>query len=205
MMLFVKQYDNEQAMQTYNALHKLEANGIYSYDKPHSDGDPKLAKYIHTNYNTMDETEIKNIAIQCMDINDAKHILLDYELTHYKDTPKIMTLDEFSKTALTILNRFQGKAGGFLIEDLQWTLYTTTTKKYEIHSNEILFENTLNICDYDDHETECFLNKIVRRLGSITSNITIDLRFHKDVKKKIVYVLIWAIDESIKDDIVVGL
>ena len=140
----------------------------------------------------LDEIEMKKLAMNCLGINDIKRILLNFELNNCKEEPTRMSLEEFSPIAKNLLRRYQSKAGGFLLEDQQWNFYDKSTVKYNVRSNEVLFENTININDFDDEDTEFFLNKLVDRLKMVATNIKIDLRYMKEKKNKIVYLLIWC-------------
>lgn len=171
-----------------------------------------LANYIQNNYDTMDTIELYKTALKCLSEHDIRRILLNHELIYYKETNnKKMTLDEFGKKAMIILNRYQSKAGGFLLEDNNWRLYkhedtdntntnTNTYRRHEVMKNEIVFENTFDITDFDDLETEVFLKRIVNRLQMIGSNIDVELRFITDEKDKIIYTLIWATDKDYNDE-----
>ena len=191
----------------YNLLHSLEYYKNYANKKKHNTKKNKnLANYIKNNFTTMDEIELRKMALTCLSVNECKKIVLNHELTYYESNPtNNMTLDAFIKHAYYILNRYQSKAGGFLMEDIEWTLFTNDTTKYDVHENEILFENTISLCDFEDMETMEFLHKLEKRLGYVAKNIKINLRSHIDEKNKLVYILLWAVDQNMKHEKVLGL
>jgi len=207
LMLSVNQYNMEKEMKKYNFMHDLDEKAIYctNIDQKSKKGKQELAEYINKNYNKMDDVEKKLNVLKCLDTNEVNKILLLFELKNYKQTSqKTMSLEEFKLKAFRIFNRYQSKAGGFLIEDREWIVHDSTSIKHEVELNELLFENTIDPSDVDDIETDAFLKYLVRKLNSIAKNINVELR--QKHKKKIINLLIWVTDknvESAKD--VIGL
>lgn len=189
-------------MKQYNLFHQLEKISNYKNNINQSINSQELAKYIHDNYNKMDEVELKMIALKCMDINDYKRIILSYELRNYKPQQKIsiMSLDKFKTHALKIFSRYQCKAGGFLIEDNEWIVHENNSTKYEVEKNELLFENTINIIDENDNESECFLDYLVEQLNSIADNIEVELRQKQNEYSKVISLLLWVTDKNMESD-----
>ena len=188
-------------MNHYKLLHNMEKYDNYNndlYRKSHKDR-RFLANYIHDKYNTMDETEMKLLAMKCLDINKIKHILLNFELENFKQTPyEQLSLDKFKLYAINILNRYQCKAGGFCFEDKEWIIHDKESKIHDVAENELLFENTISIADDNDMETENYLHYLIKQLSYIAENIKIEWR-PKHVKKSKVTRL------SMSDDDKVGL
>jgi hypothetical protein len=197
----IKQIETE--MKRYNTEHKLETLKNYNLflSKDNIDKRLELAKYIHDNYNTMDDIEMQTMLTKCLDIHKIKSLLLQYELENYEEEElkKYMSLDEFKKKALYIFTRYQCKAGGFLMEDSEWIIHDKTTTNYDVKENELLFENTINIIDVNNNEIDTYLFYIIKRLTSLSENIDVELR--QQVKNKTVHLLIWVTDMT-KEDIV---
>ena len=101
------------------------------------------------------------------------------------------------KQAFKIINRYHWKAGGFKIEDSEWILHKHDSKLYDVLSNELLFENTLDRSDVDDEETERYMDHLTRHLNYLSKNIEVEYRY-KNTKEKIVRVLVWATDKNIE-------
>lgn len=201
-MLFADQYDMEKEMKKYNLMHILENGKNYaniSHSKSKNERQ-ELAEYIHTNYDNMDDIEMKAFVLKCLDMNEIKKILLLFELKNYKNKhiSQKMSLSDFKNKAICLFNRYQSKAGGFLIEDTEWIVYDNTTTKYEINENELLFENTINICDVDNDETIMYLDYMVKRLNSLAKNIYVEWRQRKNDHSKVMSLLIWVTDKDIK-------
>lgn len=212
--------DNDNDMKMYNFLHHLESEKNYMQKsivtKKQQLYSQELAKYIHDNYNKMDKEELKYLTIKCLAEKDLRRILLDYELTHYRvedDVNRDMNLKKFTKLAAETLNKYQGKAGGFYMDNYQWKVYDYNSisnidynnnfdrhkYQYNIYKNEVVFENTTSIYDVYDENTIEFIDKLIDKLKSFSKNIKIDMEIRKDRKNKVAYVLIWAMDENLKD------
>lgn len=199
-------HEHDDEMKKYELLHKIDYRGNYKPDFiPKNTNDSNLAKYLYDNFDRMDEIEMKKIAMNCLNINDIKRILLNFELNNFKKEPEQLTLDEFAIEAKKILRRYQSKAGGFLLEDPDWNFYKTSISKYDVRSNEVLFENTINMMDFDDTDTEKYLKKIVERLKIIAKNVKVELRYMKERKNKVVYLLIWCKNIDDKEEPEIGL
>lgn len=200
----------ELEMKKYNLLHNLEKHNNYINNvrkKPHT-VKKDLAEYIRSNYDTMDETEMKIIAMKCLDVNEIKKTLLFYELKNYKRAPStIMTLEKFKIHAVNIFNRYQCKAGGFCIEDNEWMVYDKSCIKYDVSENELLFENTICVVDNDDIETDIFITYLIKQLNHVATNIYTEFRQKQEHKSKVIKLLIWATDTNqvISDDGTIGL
>lgn len=189
----------ENEMKKYNFMHNLEENSNYNnnIDQKNKQDKQELAEYINKNYNKMDDVERKLIAIKCLDTNEIKKTLLLFELKNYKQKPEIsMSLSKFKLHALEIFNRYQCKAGGFLIEDNDWIVHDSTSIYHEVELNELLFENTIDPDDINDNESDIFLKYLVKRLNSIAENIDVELRHRTE--KKIIKLLIWATDKNVE-------
>lgn len=184
----------------YCALSKLDKYSNYR-NKIENKSDDNLGEFIYKNYDKMDDVEIKALAVKCLDINQAKSILLNYELENYKFTPKEnMTLKEFSKKALYLLQRYQCKAGGFCIEDTVWAVYDNNCGYYDVKESELLFENTISIIDEHDLELCTYINNILKMLDSLSTNIKIKYKEYKKPKGKLIKLHIWATDLNVDCD-----
>lgn len=194
----------EKEMKHYHHLHQIEKcknynNKIY---KIKEDEKKTLAEYIYQHYDTMDETEMKILAVKCLEQNTIKKILLSYELANYHEEPvEHMSLNDFINKAQQILLRYQCKAGGFNVEDTEWVVYKAGSTEYEVMENEILLVNTIAVCDEEDDELEEYLEYLMKRLNSIAKNITVELR--EEHGKRNNHLLIWATD--ISQEVVIGL
>jgi hypothetical protein len=184
-------------MKLYNNRHCVEKETNYYMASKKSDSD--LASYIFDNYKNLDtvnDQELAQVAMKCLTPNQLKSILLEYELRNYKvEEYKEMTLEEFTKEAKFLLNRYQCKAGGFRIEDNEWTLYTSDNMpdsgEYYIKDNELLFVNTVNNCDIESDETDTYLDSLVDRLDRLATNVDVEIRYEKSPKNKPSWLLLW--------------
>lgn len=93
------------------------------------------------------------------------HDLLKYELMNISPLRVQVNVESFIELAMFYLNRYQHKAGGFSLEDSDWTVYTSSNKKYDINDNIVIFENSTT-----DLRDEIYLDSICKLLNKITLN-----------------------------------
>jgi len=173
-------------MQKFKVLHQL--NGHTLNNK--SDDKNQLATLINNDLIKMSDVEKRRTLMKCLDDQQINNELLKFELKYLKITAKNMTMEEFIKETTAILKRYQSKAGGFLIEDDEWTLHNHKSKKYPLKKNEILFENTLVNIYKNDLETNIFLKRIINLLQNLASNFSVCLKFNKSHRDKIYWIII---------------
>lgn len=201
LMILVKQYDMEQIMKKYDVLHNLEKQKNYDnkIETKTDEEKTELAKFINDNFDKMDDVEKRMMAIKCLDVNEIKKILLLFELKNFKPrTLKYLSLNDFKNKAINIFNRYQCKAGGFLMDDTEWKIYDFKSMEYEVNENELLFVNTINEIDNDDYECDLFLKYLIKQLNSICENIVVQLRQTSRKKSKVIKFLLWAKDITMK-------
>lgn len=157
-----------------NVLYELDKLDNYDFCKFMSLS-PEMGEYIHKYFDMMNEQELLMIATKCISKNKLKQILLQYELKNWIPLKKKMTINEFAKIAQKLLHRYQSRAGGFMIEDREWTLHKHGSNKYNLRKNEILFENTLSDDYRTDKETREYLFDIILLLNKLSDNITVSL------------------------------
>lgn len=186
-------------MKTYYVQHQIDKGSNYYYSEQTNDSE--LASYIFNTYKNLDTTndyELATLVIKCLTPIQIKNLLLEYELKNFKqDTIKEMTMDEFIKEAKFLLNRYQGKAGGFSLEDSEWKMYTSDSMLEETHSkhyikdNEILFVNSVDNCDLNDDKLENYLDLLVDRLNSLANNIKAEIRYDESSGTKPSWLYLW--------------
>lgn len=198
----------QKEMKVYDLMHRLESskNYLFSDDERSKEERQELAEFIYNNLDKLDEFELKTIALKCMSNKDIKRYLLSYELKNYNiKCVEKMSLDQFLLIALSYLNRYQWKAGGFFIEDDQWTVYRhgDYDLSTNVRANEILFENTVYFTYSHDYDTVSYLDSLTDILNSIATNISVEIRENRE--GKIVHLLIWATDKNMMIDDIVSL
>ena len=188
----------ESEILKYNYLLQLDKLKNYSCTIENNE-DKTLATSIYDNFDKLDDLGRRNLLTKCLSNNEINMHLLKFELINKQndDPENELTLDEFEKQAFKIINRYHWKAGGFKIEDSEWIQHKHNSKLYDVLSNELLFENTLDRSDVDDEETERYMDHLTRHLNYLSKNIEVEYRY-KNTKEKIVRVLIWATDKNIE-------
>jgi len=156
----------------------------------------ELARTINQKINDGSTTvdDLADLHKRCINGNDKEYLqkLLAYELRYFRRDPKDVTLDEFKEIAFSIFDRYQSKAGGKLIEDIDWTVYTADSDApgRVVMKNELLFENSFPKCDSEDKDTNRYLKLLVKQLRSISNDVSVDLRFKDD--HETVFIWIWC-------------
>jgi len=185
----------------YCNVQKFESDNPYSRNRINtSSNEPEeLSNYFYDNYCKMDDDMVKEYVTKCMSPYFMRSIILRHELKHYKETIKEhMTLNEFNEKAIKIFQRYQSKAGGFMLEDTVWSVYKFGEDD-TVSKNEILYQNTLALCDSEDKELDEYFDLLKKRLRQLATNMDVEIRSHQDLKSKIEYINIWVTDKSMQD------
>lgn len=123
-----------------------------------------IAKLIHANIESMTHEDQYTIITKILNPIHMKHILLDYELKNIDLNCKMENMYDFVKFTQKSLSRYNWKAGGFLLEDSEWTLHHHRSKKYSLTENEVVFENSILDIYRDDERVMDFLRDIEKYL-----------------------------------------
>ncbi|ARF09808.1 hypothetical protein Indivirus_3_57 [Indivirus ILV1] len=183
-------------MKTYNYLVQLDKLKNYSYIVNNVNNED-IAQLIYENFDKLDSTGKKKLLMKCLSDREIDRYLLKYELSNYNiKCNEELTLNEFEKKAINVINRYHWKAGGYKIEDSEWIIHRENSKSYEVLANELVFENTIDRSDINDEETEFYMDQLIRHLNSLGTNIEVEYRY-KNKKNKTVKLLIWATDKHI--------
>ena len=195
--------DKKIELEEYDKLHTLDSENNYGIELE-LDSElilkhEQIAEYTYNNYDKLTIEELKELISSCLTDKQIKHLILEHELKYYNiNSVNNLSLDDFSKLVKHILNRYQCKAGGFLIEDNIWTLHTYQSKEHDVKKNELLFENSIDLLDIENNETQIYLDRLEKRLNMIATNITVDIRYKTSKKDNLVWILIWCTDKNIK-------
>lgn len=194
----------EEIMKEYDELHQKDSECNYLSDSD-SENDTKteteidiesrnkiLANDLHNNYENMSIEEKQKTLLKCMNIYGIGRELLKFELKNYIPISKYMNTDQFINTALRLMKRYQCKAGGFYLEDYEWTVYYNDFKNIDVASNEIYFENSLDKNNAKDNETIRYMDRITCLLNKIALNVTISYKFYESKNDDITWVFIKA-------------
>jgi len=155
-----------------------------------------FAEFLFNNYRKLEESEMRVLVNKCLELQDVKEILLNYELNHFQNTqPTEMTLNTFIKTAKQIFERYHALESNF--EDKEWILHESGSLHYQVDQNEVIFENTIKIVDYDS-KTRTYITNLIHRLKSISINIKVNAKCKEDYKNKIMHIIISGVDTNIE-------
>lgn len=185
----------------YKFLHTVDIHsnyGVEPFEEKTDENKMVLASYIHKNYDKMDVSEMRSIALKCLSEKKIKKILLEHELKYYNEKSKKMSLKEFITKTVSILDRYQCKAGGFYIEDTKWSVHDYTSEEHDVRENEVVFSNTIDKLDLEDNETQHYLKRIEKRLSNLSPDIDVEITYNFD-NKSVVIVTIWATNRAVKE------
>lgn len=195
-------YDKSQQMIEFNKLLQSECDLNFGEVYPTNNKESNLEKalFIKEKYETSDPYDLLK---QCLTIKEVRSIVLSYELRNFSfETVDNMSLVDFSKIALEFLNRYQHKAGGYMLHHHQWTLHDQTSSQrhlFQMKNNEILFVNSIDNNNEEDIETEIFIDILIDKLNTIATNIEVKQSVYEIEKSKIQYILLSAIDKTKKN------
>lgn len=187
-------------MKRYNLLSMIDYHSNYA---ERSKKDTNLADYIFDNFDKMDEEEMKLTALKCLNLNDCKRILLSHEFYNLQTEPvKELPLSKFLLNVTKILNRYHYKAGGFYFEDSEWLVHTNKSKEYDIDENCVMIENSISVVDFNNPNTEKFIDKLDYLFDNQADNIDVEMKFSDNHEAKIIWVQYWLTDLNQEIDII---
>lgn len=174
-----------------NILYDLNKNSNFGIDASVEYDDKDISTLLVKDYNNMTDTELRQLVLHTMTDKEIRSRLLRHELRFYEQHPRyICTLDKFKIEVHRILTRYQHKAGGFKIDDREWTYHDHMSKRYKIYPNELVIENTISADYINDAECCEYLKLLLRRLNMVSSNINITFHTHHSQRDQIYYLLL---------------
>lgn len=200
--IIINEDKRKKEMMKYIKAHENEALNNYGYDKDKKNikEKQKLAKYIHTHYDDMNMEERKEIFLKCLTEKKINKELLEFELRYYVEKHKPMSITEFTKKAKDILNRYQCKAGGFYIEDMDWEVHRSNSEQYDVKDYQVLFVNSIDKIDKNDNENLCYLKRLIKRLNSLSKEIEVEYDFFEPKKGGINWIEIWCSNKIMEEN-----
>jgi len=126
-----------------------------------------------------------------------KKIISEFEFYNITIDKEDMTFEEFVNKCVELLNRYTYTAGGFRLEDNEWTIFRKGAEKYDLHENEIIFENSVLTIYEDDYETTKFLNRLIELINNICDKYIISCAMVKCERSGISWILL-VVKENIK-------
>lgn len=179
-------------MNKLNLLHSFDyKNNLSNYSNDfRNEKNNNLANLINKNFNKLSKEEKNRFLIKCLSEEEVNNLLLKFELENYSPNKSdINSFEEFIKIASKSLNRYQSKAGGFLIEDNEWIIHRNNSKDYEIENNQVVFENSVSIENVKDYDTINYLKKILSLLKRFSDKVIVCEEFIKSKKDGVYWIL----------------
>lgn len=173
-------------------LYKLEER-VKSLTLDYTNDNPAdVARLIHDNLYKMTLDEKLQTYSSIVDELKLDADLLRFELYNLKVAPEEKT-DDFNlltQKITKIINRYQWKAGGFLYEDNEWTLYTKNNTKYELRDGEIIFDNSLKLLHKNDLETYKFTRQIINIIKQLSDKFEVKMKSIVDYDYEMCWMII---------------
>ena len=168
----------------------LRQHSDYSFNSSLQYDDNNIATILNKYYDTMTPEEMRVIVTKCMSEKEMRTILLKHELKFYTEEPKTLSLEIFTQNVSKLLKRYQSRAGGFLFEDNEWSVYDANSRKYDLYENEVLFENTIHKDYIKNLECAEFLSLILKKLNQMTNNIKVTLHSYLADRDQVYFVIL---------------
>lgn len=164
---------------------------INNYDKnKYIKNDENIAKLINAELYKMEYCEKVCILKKILTDEKINRELLKYELKNYIPEKKVKNYKQLIITIREILNRYHKKAGGNLLEDDEWVLHQKGSNKYDLRTNEAIFENSIHDSNRDCPKTRNFIYEIVKILEKMSDKHKIKFKYLPDPSERIYWVII---------------
>jgi hypothetical protein len=136
-------------------------------------------------FNKIDSSKVEElINTKSLDILSDKFknsLLLNYELNIM--TPKktnVTSIEEYTKLAFDYIDKYKLCYGSEKLEDIDWNIHTSSSNKYELEKNEVVFDNTLCPIYKYDLSTFNFIKRLTEYLGLIDSHVKCEFKYIYD-------------------------
>lgn len=193
-------------LEKYKQMHAEEKKNIYDSDTEEvTNVDNANIMDSMEKIDSLTDDEIRNLFQKCYNTNKMKRELLRWELKYKKIEPRDLTLQEFIKEADFLIDRYQSKAGGSLLEDRRWILHDGKSEKYPLLENEIIFENSISAIDSYDVGTSKYIKYLVNILDKLSTQIRVSLKIIESREDSLVWVCIKCKMTSKLDEVKVSL
>jgi hypothetical protein len=151
----------------------------------------EIVDIVHKNMNDIasDDSYAFHILKKIMPHEKVIKEILTYELLNYSPSKKVDSFDEFVKTAISSLHKFQYKVGGFSIEDIDWILNDESSQRFKVKKGENILYNSIEN-KYCDKELLWFLESIVSYVQEFSDEYKIKFKLINDERYKIVWIII---------------
>lgn len=159
-------------------MHNYTIEALRNYKTSIIGNDDTTTNFLVDYYDKLSDEEAVFIASKCMHPREARKIILKYEFTNRRMEPKDMDMNTFIKEARKLIYRYQNKAGGYNIEDIDWLLYkpnsdTNRHKRYELKDDEIILENSITLNNLYQEDDKEYVDRLTELLNSLSDNIDV--------------------------------
>ena len=186
--------DKIKDMKMYNIQHKLnKIDNTFNKKKEY------IVDDTINNINRMDKKDMDKLLNKCLSYNQTRTLLLKYEMKNRKSIKNFDTLDNVIKYISNLLHRYHHRAGGFLLEDDTWTVHKSLSKKYNINSNQVYFENSVPKEYVHDNDTIEYIRDIYNMLNNINENLKVKYELKNSRHDNIIWVIFKCTYKQLND------
>jgi hypothetical protein len=127
----------------------------------------EVINFIHNNIENINKNEIsdeiliKEIISKIFSDEKIEKECLIFDLLNYSSNEKINTIDDAIKMCIEILKKYQYKAGGFNIEDINWIIADQKNNHFKVKDGQKIIYNSI-YKKYCDKELIWFLDSILK-------------------------------------------
>jgi hypothetical protein len=157
----------------------------------------KLNSHIDNNkfsfFKTISQKEINTPITLSSIISDklSNSLCLLYELENTEPkNHKITSASEMKDLVISIINKFKYSFGYHKFEDSEWTLYDSTSCKYELYNDMFILDNTLCNANRYDNDTYHYVNILSKYIAKSSSDIICDFTYLMDKENDLINVAI---------------
>ena len=203
-----KYINKEAEMKLYNEMHHTASLQNYMTDEnvgptfcdKNDVNRAELAKNICSkNLRNIEYNEKNMLLSKCISDKKMDIELLKFELK-YLPVNKVdhMEINNFKSVAKTLLKKYQWKAGGYHIEDIDWIVHKKGSK-YSLSENQLVLENTIDTMDCHSEEFINFMKKIHNILDNTAKNIDVRIKYETSKTDSLTWIIIKCSDNTKKE------
>jgi hypothetical protein len=140
-------------------------------------------EFIHNNISNVDKNNIideilaKNILLKIFSPEKIEKECLIFDLLNYSSNNKANMIDDSVSICIDALKKYQYKAGGYNIEDVEWILCDQNNNRFKVKDNQKILYNSVHKKSCD-RELIWFLDSILDYVKRHTNSEKIKVKYN---------------------------
>jgi hypothetical protein len=169
----------------------------YSNKNNYKNTDSKqIIEFIHNNISNVDnstiidENLVKNILLQIFSKEKIEKECLIFDLLNYSSENKVNMVDDSINICIDALKKYQYKAGGYNIEDIEWILCSKNNNRFKVKDDQKILYNSVHKKNCD-RELIWFLDSILDYVKRHTNSEKIKVKYSmfEDEKNSVCWII----------------